>query len=1093
MSQNVGKKKNMASKGDIIPGKRAQYKSPYRKDKTLANLNRNDLNITLPNKYLENNTYNFLNDITEERDKKLPTNSKRSFLSKINNNINSYGFSDNSYMFPMINKDFSVLTESNIFDNSSTNSNTTTTKNNKNRVMKNVSVQNNKSNIKNMALNNNINASIISNNNNSGILNDNLSFQTEPYDSKYSIKINKIKDDYIDFLQKEFEDNTKKSVKLDSNNKELLKKCDDLIHDNRILNNTLNDRTSKLNKIIQENLMIKSELDKMLLTNQKNEQKLEFYEEQFNLFKSSNDNYQKIIAELKEQNNKLNINLIEMEKTNNENLKNAEDNYKNQLKEEIENTKKEMEEIYETKSKEQADKSEKKEEELLDKIKELEDKNEQLINELTNKENMLDIACKENEKVTNENNLIRSQIDQYTNQVNELNTIIKHKDAIINNLKSENLNNDKLLNKSSSCSMMKFDGNEYINENISKLITDNEENKMKIELLNNKIKSIDEIERKYNEIMNGSRTISLSEKLAHHINSTNTSPKNISTHFNYNNNLNDIKNSNNKNPTTNKLYGGKNNVLNTNNFRSFISPKRLELIGEFNNVATSQDLVKSRYEKTELNNLDNSKTNKRNGNNIIVYSSIGNKDKDIKRRRIKENTYDNNKDKNRFNNEREIKYGKSNKIVQKDNNKNNSLKTKVIETKTTPIKGRYFQKFEDNRNKLYEDKKPFHGKELQLEKDEVKESIREMNRKKNYTHKPKLFNYTLEGTNYGQKNNDQLLSIGHTNTYIDKIEEERNTESFYLYGIDRNDILHVFDINNKKWLETKKILEIEDKSDTFKKDYQYEGTLLYNTLSGVYILTGSKTDILYYLNSQTNSISKICKFNNCHDNGSMMYDTSNNCLFVFGGKKITSCEYYSFTDKRVYKLPDLTIDRANASYIVSNNKIFAFFGFSYSQNSYAKTIEYMDYIKKDKWYELKNITFLKQNISFDTESVSTMYYRQNQNQILIYCGIQGEEEDFVTEYYLLYDAKNNTMDKIDKWNMQQFKSMGKRWKPYNFKKNDPKGFHFAKNTRFLLLPKGNSYEGYNERDPIDIMIDYKNNVHYILQEKQKIDIYRNDM
>ena len=37
--------------------------------------------------------------------------------------------------------------------------------------------------------------------------------------------------------------------------------------------------------------MIKSELDKAELNNQKNEQKLEYYEEQFNLFKSSNDNY----------------------------------------------------------------------------------------------------------------------------------------------------------------------------------------------------------------------------------------------------------------------------------------------------------------------------------------------------------------------------------------------------------------------------------------------------------------------------------------------------------------------------------------------------------------------------------------------------------------------------------------------------------------------------------------------------------------------------------------------------------------------------------------------------------------------------------
>lgn len=108
---------------------------------------------------------------------------------------------------------------------------------------------------------------------------------------------------------------------------------------------------------------------------------------------------------------------------------------------------------------------------------------------------MFELVCKENEKITHENNLFRNQVNQYTRQITELNTIIKHKDNMINNLKSETLNNDKFLNKSSSYSTVKYDGSEYINENISKLITDNEENKMRIELLNNKMKSIDEIEK----------------------------------------------------------------------------------------------------------------------------------------------------------------------------------------------------------------------------------------------------------------------------------------------------------------------------------------------------------------------------------------------------------------------------------------------------------------------------------------------------------------------------------------------------------------------------------------------------------------------
>ena len=256
------------------------------------------------------------------------------------------------------------------------------------------------------------------------------------------------------------------------------------MNDNRILTNTLNERTSKLNQIIQENLMIKSQLDKSVLNNQKNEQKLEYYEEQFNLFKTSNDNYQKIISELREQNNQLNSNLAEMEKANEDNLKNAEENFKIHLQEEIENTKKEMEELYDFKNMENNEKNEKKEQVFIDKIKELEEKNEKLTNDLINKNNMFEMICKENEKLTNEIHLFRSQVEQYSHQINEMNTIIKHKDNIINNLKTEFLNNEKLLNKSISASMMKLDGSEFLNENISKLITDNEENKMKIELLN---------------------------------------------------------------------------------------------------------------------------------------------------------------------------------------------------------------------------------------------------------------------------------------------------------------------------------------------------------------------------------------------------------------------------------------------------------------------------------------------------------------------------------------------------------------------------------------------------------------------------------
>ena len=1064
-------------------------KSPFVREKV------NDDDLEESNFIGSSNQY--FHEVSNDRDKNyFPGTGKRAqYTQKFNNNSNNYGFSDNSYVFPLGNRDISVLTESNIFDNSSTNTNSNNTVNNNiktnARNKGNITLheiktsKTDKNNYKNMNYSANISNSFMTNNN-SILNNNNIAYtnNVEPYDSKYSFKINKIKDDYIDFLQKEFEDNSKNNAKLDSNNKELLKKCEDLMHDNRLLTNTLNERTTKLNKIIQENLCVKSELDKSNLNNQKNEQKIAFYEEQLNLYKTNNDNYQKIIKELKEQNDQLNISLSQMERAQEENQKITEE----KLREEIENTRKNMEELYTGKRKDENEKIEKKAQVFIEQIKLLQEKNEELINELTNKENMFDLVCKENEKLTNENNLYRNQVDQYTNQINELNTIIKHKDGIINNLKSDNINTDKFLNKSNSYSMMKFDGSEYINENISKLITDNEENKMRIELLNDKIRSIDEIEKKYNELMNGKRTLTLSEKLALHMNDPNPNAKNISTHFNYNG-LNNIKN------TTYQSSASK-----YKNMQNIMSPTKLQNhIGELNDILNSPDLImkfdkNNTYKKDNYLSLTNNLISKNKNNVFVSSSSITSNSKRIEDRQKKLNESIAKSIEHKNNVDREIKVkSKNQKIVSE------KLIPKINKSEgqdLTPTKGRYYRKGnqELSNSNIEEKKNNIHGKEIDTEKDEVKESLREMNRKKNYTHKPKINNYPLEEKDTEQKNNDNENNIMVIEESVEE-EKKKPSKEYFLYGIDRNDCFHIFNINEKKWEDTRNIsdLELDDKSTTFKKDYQYEGTLLYNTLEGVYILTGAKTDTLYYFNSLTNKITKICKFNTSHDNGSIMFDRISNCLYVFGGKKITSCEYYSLNDKQVYKLPDLIYDRANASFIVSNNKIYGFFGFSYSKDTYAKTIEYMDYIKKDKWVELTNIEFLKDDINFDTESVSTMYYRQNQNQILIYCGIQGDEEDFVTEYYLLYDSRNNTMDKIDKWDMQQYKNMGKKWKNYNFKKNDPKGFHFAKNSRFLLLPKNGSYEGYNEKDPIDILIDYKNNVHYIQQDKEKIDIYRSDM
>ena len=297
---------------------------------------------------------------------------------------------------------------------------------------------------------------------------------------------------------------------------------------------------------------------------------------------------------------------------------------------------------------------------------------------------------------------------------------------------------------------------------------------------------------------------------------------------------------------------------------------------------------------------------------------------------------------------------------------------------------------------------------------------------------------------------------------------------------------------NYTYLAKKNILEIEDISDTLKQDYQYEGTILYNTLNGLFLLTGKKSDTLYYYNPKYDTFNKICKFDFDHDNGCLLLDKEFNRIFVFGGKNSKKCEFYSFTDKTTNTMPELTIDRANGSFIFCNGKIFGFFGFSYKNNKYCGNIEYIDLKKLDKWIEVKNIKLLDENINgnFDIESVSTINYEEDKNKILIYGGIQGENEDFVIDYYL-YDTKENSIDLINKWENKILKYVGSRWRNSTLSKKDPIGYHFAKNSNFLKLPQKAKVEDY-EGD-IYLMMDYRNNVHFIDQEQKCIDIYKSDI
>ena len=819
-------------------------------------------------------------------------------------------------------------------------------------------------------------------------------FIQDEYDNENgNEKLHRVKDEYIEYLQRQLDENNKNVIRLESKLNELQKRFKNLIDDNRILNDALNEKGNKLNEFIQENENLRLQINNYIDNETKYKLQLQYYEKQIGLYENNLNDYNNIISDLKASNEKLTNNLsqnLDKNKTsesNNNFTTNSSNNYNNYNYFNVRNISNNDGEV-----------------QLL--------KNQNMIymNDIKSKDYTIDLITKKNNKLMSENKIYKTQIQQYAQQITNLYNILKQKNKIItiyrqkegftdNSLDVEfekkleelNLNfvnNNELLMDFSKDDIINTRYNYEIKNNgnrLSQLMTDNEKNKKKIDLINNKIKNLNQFDNK--------------------IIKTNVA--------NNNNSINKVKINKNNSKSPIRKENGEAKLQYGDSWRFLVSPKKSQ--------NKEKDIIKN-----ENKNIDDKV------NNDSIKKNLGKEQKDEDKK--------------------------------KGQNKEKHIKFKGI---------------------------------LE-EKEEIKGVIKDIGRKKNNSHVPKVkkkfrISDFLDVTeiNTSSPVAPQNLSFSMDDTeYINNLIKGSNANSICLFGIDREDYFYIFDIKNKK-LSKKKILEIEDISDTFQKDYQYEGTILYNTLDGIFILTGKKSDILYHYNSKYDTINKICTFKNSHDNGSLLLDKEFNRLFVFGGKETTVCEYYSFNDKKLYSVPSLTIDRANGSFIICNNKIYGFFGFSYKNNKYCGTIEVIDNRKLDKWSEVKNIKFLKENISFDVESVSTIIYKEDENKILLYAGIQGDNEDYVIDSYYLYDTKENSMDLIEKWNNKIMKYVGSRWRFSNLTKKDPAGYHFAKNSNFLKIPKSVNIEEY-END-IYLLMDYKNNVHLIDQDEKTIDIFKSEL
>ena len=344
------------------------------------------------------------------------------------------------------------------------------------------------------------------------------------------------------------------------------------------------------------------------------------------------------------------------------------------------------------------------------------------------------------------------------------------------------------------------------------------------------------------------------------------------------------------------------------------------------------------------------------------------------------------------------------------------------------------------------------------------------------------------------KNKSDIKNNKKYNKYYinNKNNKDKNEKSIFLFGFDDKNNFLQFDLRKKKFIK-KKISELEDLSDIFEKEYIYQNTILYNILNGVFILTGKNTDILFFYNSINETIIKVCQFNSGHQLGCLLLDQENNRIFILGGKNTNLCESYSFDDQKINEIPNLNFDRANASYIISNNKIFGFFGFSFKKGKYICNIEYIDKNKLDKWDIINlNFDFKKDSLPFHLRNISTFNYENEQNRIIIYGGKQGKNETVIDGYYYVYEVDKNKFEKMEGLYYNIIKDL----KSINIWKNselidalDKNGFYFDKQKQIIELPEEDKIiDGYNIYT--SVIIDSENNIHYLTNNQKYITVYK---
>ena len=340
-----------------------------------------------------------------------------------------------------------------------------------------------------------------------------------------------------------------------------------------------------------------------------------------------------------------------------------------------------------------------------------------------------------------------------------------------------------------------------------------------------------------------------------------------------------------------------------------------------------------------------------------------------------------------------------------------------------------------------------------------------------------------------RKSASQKINKINPNIYIKPKDSKRISKLLYTI-FTKNDKIKLlsFDMRKHKFKEVNFIdsdgFELDYKESFLKNKENNINICLNNEKNNdFYIVTGTNSDKLYKYDKETNKIKKLCKFENNHSNGCLLY--INNKIICLSGNHNKKVEMFSEENNSVINLPEMNIERSSFSCcLVKNEYIFALFGYNLPTQQYLNTIEYYNLseldnfmynyinINDDEWRYLK----YKDNNLLNLGIKGHICFNYLDEKIIFFGGFNGYKNEAVDCFYQLNLPENfNSAEKNENCYIE---SLDK--KVNDISKN--RIYYFGNNTGLLFnFNKENIYFEAIDTNYYAHILDlnnFKHNIHY---------------